>query len=71
MKVFKNMVLRRIFGPHRDEVTLDCGRLPAEELRRSVFLNKYYSGDQTTKDISRTCGMYGGERCIHGFGGQT
>ena len=32
LKVFEKMVLRRIFGPRRDEVTGECRRLHNEEL---------------------------------------
>jgi hypothetical protein len=32
MRVFENRVLRRIFGPKRDEVTEDCRELHNEEL---------------------------------------
>jgi hypothetical protein len=32
LKVFENMVLRRIFGPRRDEVTGDWRRLHNEEI---------------------------------------
>ena len=32
LRVFQNMVLRRIFGPRRDEVTGECRRLHNEEL---------------------------------------
>jgi hypothetical protein len=32
LRVFENMVLRRIFGPRRDEVTVDWRRLHNEEL---------------------------------------
>jgi hypothetical protein len=32
LSVFENMVLRRIFGPRRDEVTGECSRLHKEEL---------------------------------------
>jgi hypothetical protein len=32
LKVFENMVLRRIFGPRRDEVTGEWRRLHDEEL---------------------------------------
>ena len=32
LRVFENMVLRRIFGPRRDEVTGECRRLHNEEL---------------------------------------
>jgi hypothetical protein len=31
--VFENRVLRRIFGPKRDEVTEECRKLHNEELR--------------------------------------
>jgi len=32
LRVFKNRVLRRIFGPKRDEVTGECRKLHNEEL---------------------------------------
>jgi len=32
LRVFENMVLRRIFGPRRNEVTGECRRLHNEEL---------------------------------------
>ena len=32
LRVFENKVLRRIFGPRRDEVTGDCRRLHNEEI---------------------------------------
>jgi len=32
LRVLENMVLRRIFGPRRDEVTGECRRLHNEEL---------------------------------------
>jgi hypothetical protein len=32
LRVFENRVLRRIFGPKRDEVTRDCRKLHNEEL---------------------------------------
>jgi hypothetical protein len=35
--VFENRVLRRIFGPRRDEVTGDCRKLPNEELQNLYF----------------------------------
>jgi hypothetical protein len=36
--VFKNRVLRRIFGPKRDEVTGDWRKLHNEELRFFLFI---------------------------------
>jgi len=32
LRVFENMVLRRIFGPRRDEVTVEWRRLHNEQL---------------------------------------
>jgi hypothetical protein len=32
LRVFENRVLRRIFGPERDEVTGECRKLHNEEL---------------------------------------
>jgi len=32
LRVFENMVLRRIYGPRRDEVTGECRRLHKKEL---------------------------------------
>jgi hypothetical protein len=32
LRLFENMVFRRIFGPRSDEVTGDCRRLHNEEL---------------------------------------
>jgi hypothetical protein len=32
LRVFKNRVLRRVFGPRRDEVTGECRKLHNEEL---------------------------------------
>jgi len=32
LRVFKNMMLRRIFGPKRDEVMGECRKLHNEEL---------------------------------------
>ena len=33
LRVFENMVLRRIFGPRRDEVTWECRKVHNEELK--------------------------------------
>jgi hypothetical protein len=44
LRVFENRVLRRIFGPKRDEVKGDWRKLHNEELR-----NLYFSPDRMTK----------------------
>ena len=38
VRVFENRVLRRIFGPKRDEVTCEWRKLHIEELRDLYFL---------------------------------
>jgi len=54
--VFENRVLRRIFGPRRDEVTGGWRRIHNEEL------NDLYSspGDKIEKnEMGWACGAYG------------
>jgi hypothetical protein len=46
--VFENRVLRRIFGPKRDEVTGDWRKLHNEELHNLYFLHK--QNDQVKED---------------------
>jgi len=45
LRVFENMVLRRIFGPRRDEVTGELRRLHNEEL------NDFYSSPNIVRVI--------------------
>jgi len=45
LRVFENMVLRRIFGPRRDEVMGECRSLQNEEL------NDLYSTPNTVRVI--------------------
>jgi len=63
--VFENRVLRRIFGPKRDEVTGEWRRLQNDELI-DLLLTKYYSGDQIEKnEMGGACSTYGREEsCI-------
>ena len=59
LRVFENMVLRRIFGPRRDEVTGKWRRLHNEEL------NDLYSSPNIVRVIIEknekgwACGAYG------------
>jgi hypothetical protein len=70
LSIFENKVLRRIFGPKRDEVTGEW-----RILHNKVLYALYSSPNiiQVKKtEMGRTCGMYGGEeRCIQGFNGET
>ena len=59
LRVFENRVLRRIFGPKRDEVTGEWRKLHNEEL------NDLYSSPNIDKieknDVGGLCSTYGGE----------
>jgi hypothetical protein len=46
LRVFENRVLRRIFGPKRDEVTVEWRKLYNEELR------DLYSSPSVTRMVS-------------------
>ena len=69
--MFENRVLRRVFGPKRDEVTREWRKLHNEEL------NNLYSSPNIVRVIkSRRMRWLGhvalmGERCVQGFGGET
>jgi len=55
LRVFENRVLRRIFGPRRDEVTGEWRRLHNEELNA-----QYCAGDKIEKnEMGWACGAYG------------
>jgi hypothetical protein len=73
LKVFENRVLRRIFGPKRDEVTGEWRKLHNEEL------HDLYSSPNIVPVINsgrmRWAGHVArvgeGERRVYGFGGET
>jgi hypothetical protein len=60
-------VLRRVFGPKRDEMTGEWRTLHNEEL------NNLYSSPSIVRDeMGRTCGTYGGGKMgAQGVGGDT
>jgi hypothetical protein len=72
LRVFENMVLRRIFGPRRDEVTGEWRRLHNEEI------NDLHSSPNIVRVIKwrrmRWAGQgerIGGEGGVKGLGGET
>jgi len=61
LKVFDNIVLRRIFGPRRGEVTGEWRRLHNEVLNDLfVLLTQYCAGDKIEKnEMGWAYGAYG------------
>jgi len=46
LRVFENRVLRRVFGPKRDEVTKEWRKLHNEELNDLYSSPNIFSGDK-------------------------
>jgi hypothetical protein len=66
-------VLRRIFGPFREEVTGGWRKLHIEELH-NLYLTTRYCLDDLKKEsvMCRACSIHGSyEKCIQGFGWKT
>jgi hypothetical protein len=63
-RVFENRVLRRIFGPKRDEVTEGWRKLHNAELR-NLYSAKCNWSDQVKDAEMMACGTNGGRRGIH------
>ena len=70
LRVFENKLLRRIFGPRRDEVTWDWRKLHNEELLYvSPSIVRVIKSRRMRGGACSTCG--GEERRIQDFGGET
>jgi hypothetical protein len=70
LRVFENRVLRRIFGPKRDEVTGEWRKLHNEDVH-----NLYSSLDiirqVKANEVGRPFGTHGsGQKIVQGFGGK-
>jgi len=64
-------VLRRTFGPKRDEVTGELRKLHEEDLDDQYSSPKIVRVTKSTRMRSVGHAAYGGwERCIQGFGGE-
>jgi hypothetical protein len=72
LRVFENRVLRRIFGPRRDEVTGEWKTFHNEELIDLYSSPNIVRVIKIENEMGGACSTYGGEeRCIQGFGGET
>jgi hypothetical protein len=72
LRVFENSVLRRIFGPKREEVTGEWRRLHNKQLYAMYSSPNIIRVIKSRRQMGRTCGAYGvEERCIQGFNGET
>jgi len=61
LRVFENRVLRRVFGPKRDEVTREWRKLHNEELNDQYSLPSIVRVVKSRrKEMGRACGAYGG-----------
>jgi hypothetical protein len=70
LRVSENRVLRRIFGPKRDEVTGEWRKLHNEELR-NLYSSPYIIRQVKANEVGGTCGTHGrAEKSVQGFGGK-
>jgi hypothetical protein len=72
LKEFEHSVLRRIFGPKRDEVTRECRKLHKEEPNNLYSsLNMIQVVKSRRKRWAGHVARVGEERRIQGLGGET
>jgi hypothetical protein len=65
VRMFENMVLRRIFGPKRDGVTGGWRKLHNEELHNLYSSPSIIRIKVEEDEVGRTCGTNGGEEeCV-------
>jgi hypothetical protein len=72
LRVLENRVLRRIFGPRRNEVTGEWRKLHNDEINDLYCSPNIVRVIKSRKELDMAFGTYGREeRCIQGFGGET
>jgi hypothetical protein len=70
LRVFENRVLRRIFGPKRDEVTGEWRKLNNEELH-NLYSFPDIIRQVKANEVGGACGTHGRrEKSVQGFGGK-
>jgi hypothetical protein len=60
-RVLENRVLRRIFGPEKDEVRGDCRKLHIDELNDLYTFPIIFRVIKTRRKMDRACSTFGGE----------
>jgi hypothetical protein len=71
LMVFENRVLRRIFGPKRDEVTREWRKLHNEDLH-NLNSSPDIISQVKANEVGRECSTHGrGEKSVQGFGGKS
>ena len=68
LKVFENRVLRRIFGPEWDEVIREWRKLHNEEFNDLYCSPNIFPEEWDRRSMQH---VWGEERCIQDFGGET
>ena len=73
LRVFENRVLRRSFGPKRDEVTGEWRKLHNEELNEAYSSRNIIRVTKSRRMswAEHVACLGGEEKCIQGFGGET
>jgi hypothetical protein len=72
LRVFKSRVLKKIFGPKRDEVTGEWRGLHNKELYDLYSSPNVIQVIKSSSEMGRACYSYGRqEEYIQGFGGET
>jgi hypothetical protein len=73
LRVYENRVLRKIFGPKRDEVTREWRKLHNEELNGLYSLPNIVQliKSRRMRWAGNVARMGKGEVCVQGFGGET
>jgi hypothetical protein len=68
--LFENRVLRRIFGPKRDEVMGEWRKLNNEEFYNLLYIpGCHYVDGVKANEVGRACGTHGREeKSVQGFG---